>query len=104
MARISYNDKTNVVDNVIQLKKEFNRNPFHHVQVYNNNGWYIYKLDERIYEVFKEKIVKTLDYSDGKIKVSSLLKVKYPDDEDFGFWAWSVTSYERALEITNSGR
>ena len=44
MGRISYNDKTDVIDNIIQLKKEFTRysggQPFEHKQVYHNNGWY----------------------------------------------------------------
>lgn len=100
MARISYNDKTNIINNVIQLKTEFNRAPaFHHVQVYHDNGWYIYKIDEYNYEVFKENIIQTVEYVDGKIKAANLYKVKYPDDEDFGFWAWAVNSYDRALEI-----
>jgi len=100
MARISYNDKTNIINNVIQLKTEFNRAPsFHHVQVYHDNGWYIYKVDDHNYEVFKENIIQTVEYVDGKIKAADLYKVKYPDDEDFGVWAWSVNSYDRALDI-----
>lgn len=98
MARVSYNDKSNIIDNVIQLKKKFNRAYMHHIQLYHDNGWYIYKLGPTNFEVFKEKIVNTVEYIDGKISISNLLKVKYPDDEDFGVWAWSVNSYDRAIE------
>lgn len=101
MARISYNDKSSIIDNVIQLKKDFTRLSFKHIQIYHDNGWYIYKLSPTNFEVFKEKIVKTIEYIDGKISVGTLLKVKYPDDEDFGDWAWSVNSYERAMEYIN---
>ena len=108
MARISYNDNNNVINNVIQLKKEFKRNSggskFLHVQVYHKDGWYIYKVNESFYEVFKENIVKKADYVDGKICTSNMLKVKYPEDEDFGFWAWCVNDYDRAIKIVNSGR
>lgn len=97
--RISYNDKNNIIDNVIQLKTEFNRGSFFHKQVYHANGWYVYKVDEHNYEVFKEKITKAADYVDGKFVTGDLLKVQYPGDEDFGFWAWSVNSMERALQI-----
>ena len=108
MGRISYNDKTDVIDNIIQLKKEFTRysggQPFEHKQVYHNNGWYIYKITAYNYEVFKENVVQCVDYIDNKITPSNRYKVKYPDDEDFGFWAWSVNSFDRALQYVNNER
>lgn len=103
MAKISYNDQSNIINNVIQLKKEFNRfsgtQGFHHVQVYHKDGWYIYRVSKYNYEVFKERIVKAKDYIDKKLVPSDKMKVKYPSNEDFGRWAWNVTTYDRALEI-----
>ena len=105
MARISYNDNINIVNGIIQLKKEFNRRSggqaFHHVQVYHHNGWFIYQLSKYIYEVFKEITTNKLNYTENKISKTNIKKVKYPNDEDFGKWAWSVTSYESALKIIN---
>ena len=103
MAKITYNDKDNIVNNVIQLKKEFRRtsgtSTFIHKQVYHKDNWYIYKAGPNNYEVFKEKISNTVQYIDGKISVTKQQKVKYPSDEDFGNWAWSCSSYYQALNI-----
>lgn len=103
MARISYNDNSNVIDGIIQLKTQFNRKSgekiFNHVQVYHKDDWYIYRISQHNYEVFKERTTNKVQFIDGKMQQSKLVKVKYPNDEDFGKWAWSVNSYDTAINI-----
>lgn len=103
MAKITYNDNTNIVNGIIQLKKEFRRTSgtsiFIHKQVYHNNNWYIYKVGPNNYEVFKERLTNTIKCINGKINKTEQKKVKYPSDEDFGKWAWCVSDYNTALKI-----
>lgn len=104
MPKVSKSDFSNIIDNIVQLKTEFVRSsggqPFYHKQIYHQNGWYIYIVNNNFYEVFREKIIDANTYEDGKYKKLDLKKVKYPSDEDFGFWAWCVDSYDTALSYT----
>lgn len=105
--RTSKNDMNNIINNVVQLKKEFKRTSgektFNHRLVYHKDGWYIYIVDESFYEVFKEKIINKVDYdANNKMTVNKeLLKVKYPNDEDFGRWAWTYNSYDECIKKIN---
>lgn len=103
MGKVSKNDVNNIIDGVIQLKKEFTRtsgtSTFIHKQIYYANGWYIYQLSPYNFEVFKEKVINGVTNEGGIIKTDKTIKkVKYPNDEDFGNWAWSVSSLECALK------
>ena len=101
--KFTQNDPDNVVNNIMQLRDEFIRfsggDKFDHKKVYHKNGWYIYKVRDSYYEVFKEKIRKMTTYVDGKVQHTGMNKVAYPNDEDFGKCAWCVMTYEHALKI-----
>lgn len=105
--RVSKTSKENVVNGVEQLKKEFSRTvdqaKLNYRQVYHENGWYIYMIDFHNYEVFKEKITNSVKLENGKLVSDlSVKKVKYPNDEDFGRWAWSCMSFEHAMKYVKT--
>ena len=86
---------------IIELPIEFDgrgsTKGFKFKQVYHNNGWYIYEVKGEYYEVFKEKIVKAMEYDNGWNTIEGVGKVTYPCDEDFGNSAWTYRNYEKAL-------
>lgn len=107
--RKSKNDYNNIIDNVVQLKKEFKRTSgqtqFFHKQVYNKDGWYIYavytenSISHPFYEVFKEKIVNSIGYKDNKMYIKKDVNiVLYPSDESFGKWAWTYNSIKECMK------
>lgn len=68
-------------------------------RVFENDGWYIYHAHEtHSYEVFKKKVVQRLDYRDGKFIKLDAYKESYPNDEDFGTWAWCCSTLDRAMK------
>lgn len=77
-------------------------------QIYNNNGWYIYKvkLSEKAthYEVFKETIKQYTVYENGWTNVDNVGKVFYPWDEAFGYWAWSCKTIECCMKYITGKR
>ena len=87
---------------IIELPIEFDgrgsTKGFKFKQVYHNNGWYIYEVKGEYYEVFKEKIVKAMEYDNGWNTIEGVGKITYPCDEDFGNSAWTYRNYEKALK------
>ena len=93
---------------VKELQKDFmgkrEMKGIHFKQVYNDQDWYIYELTQNGYtwfEVFKEKICCSFTVIDGKFITShSVGMVKYPSMNDFGNWAWTASTFDRAKERT----
>lgn len=73
-------------------------------QVYNINGWYIYKVilpntDKIHYEIFKEKIQQHKVYENDKwVAVENVGSIIYPCDESFGLWAWCCPTIESCMK------
>ena len=73
-------------------------------QIKNNEFAYIYELrniytDNIHYEVFKRKITNTYDYKTKTL--THKFKVSYPNDKDFGKWAWSIVNKDKAFNKFN---
>ena len=82
----------------VSYKKEIFGFKFH--QVYHKDGWYIYKVNDNWFEVFKENICKKLIVVNGNMTSSDDNgKVRYPSGNDFGICAWNVVTIDDALAI-----
>lgn len=78
------------------LEKEFKGKGevkgYYFTQILATDKGYIYKKqynDKITYEVFKKKINRRFN------------KVSYPSSNNFGIWAFDVTTYEKALQRLN---
>lgn len=65
-----------------------NGTKFNYKQVVETDDFFLYKVNNNYYELFKKKIVNKADYVEGKIIKIDELKEKYPSDNDFGSWAF----------------
>ena len=79
---------------IIELKDEFQQTrdgeKFHHRKVYSDDRIYIYQVNGKWFEVFKRKVKPKNKMIDGKfISVEGVGRVAYPNNEDFGSWAWN---------------
>lgn len=64
---------------------------FHFKQIRANDYAYLYEVtfvetDKKHYEVFKKVINTQFD------------NISYPKSKSFGLWAWTIMSFEKALE------
>lgn len=97
---------------VKELDKEFTKKGDLFTQIEKGDSYYIYKRDMQecvCYEVFERKIVNLNDFwrkydTNGKYDGFDSFE-KYPNDEQFGKWAYCCNSLERAkikaLEFIN---
>lgn len=73
---------------------------FIHTQLYKDDNCYVYEVkrdngNAKWYEVFKRKVVPKLIVKDDKLSSSKdEFKVKYPGNNDFGYWAFCVPDYD----------
>ncbi len=90
----------------IDLEKEFQGKGevkgYNFSQVMSNDWAYLYKVknseDEGIhYEVFKRKESHLYDF-ENKTSLEGK-KVRYPNSNSFGEWAWTTSNYKRAVKI-----
>lgn len=70
-----------------------------------NEFGYIYKIEHAnvlYYEVFKRKLTPICIDFERRIYSENDFKVKYPKAKDFGKWAWTFNSLEKALDKFNT--
>ena len=81
-------------------------NGFHYHQVYRKDGWYVYQVTrtydngytKEFFEVFKEKVDNKLIVINGKFtKSQDDGRIRYPCDEEFGLFAWTLTTFDGCL-------
>ena len=79
------------------IVKHFKKNGFCYELMREGKRALIYKqlMNEelRAFEVHKKRMRKARIINNVKLAATNRL----PTDEDFGVWAWSILSYERAL-------
>lgn len=84
---------------MIPLPHKIRKNGFYYVQVLRGERSFIYEQritpEIKYYEVFELRIQPAKTFPSGK---SYPAKEKFPGNEDFGEWAWSCRTYERAYE------
>lgn len=88
-----------------ELDKEFTKKGDLFTQIEKGDNYYIYKRcigTKTYYEVFERKIVKLNDFwrkydTKGKYVGFNYFE-QYPNDEQFGKWAYFCHSLERAQE------
>ena len=89
------------------LQRDWHRDGelFDHRQVFTNGEIYIYEVGyknskNRWYEFFKRKIVPDIEKIDGKlVRSKENFHVKYPGDNDFGFWAFNLVDKEEFIKL-----
>lgn len=94
--------------NIQPLEKEFEGTGdvkgFKFRQIEEREEGFIYRIDDDHYEVFKREITaKCIDFQ-KKIFSETDFKVKYPKTNDFGKWAHTTKSLEKAYEILSGFR
>lgn len=62
---------------------------------------YIYKVNDKYYEVFEKKLVGLCIDFENKIYSETDFKEQYPKSRHFGKWAWTVGSFEKGVKILN---
>jgi len=80
----------------IPLTLKVRYNGFDYVQLLRSGFAYIYRQTVNgfyYYEVFKHKIAPEKNIK-SKIIPS---RIRFPNDEAFGYWAWSYNSLDRAI-------
>lgn len=94
---------------VIDLPIEFTRKKMLYQQIAKTDDYYIYKVSDGVleyFEVFKRKLSKIYIKDDKSSHLLTPLpnnyKVKYPNDEDFGKWAWCCRTMNRVNKIIES--
>jgi len=89
--------KSKITDNTIALPIKLRKNGFDYELVLRGKKALIYsqRVSENVtyYEVFRMKISRTKTIQ-GKIIPPH---ERFPRDEDFGKWAWTYRSYDKAL-------
>lgn len=89
----------NHVNKMQKLKEKFEKYGDTFVKVYESEMAYIYKrLSGKVeyFEVFEKKYRNVSNYVDGKFVKTGELREYYPNDEDFGKFAWCCRTLERA--------
>ena len=88
-----------------QLEKQFTGigevSKFQFKQLESSKLAYIYEVSTqgtKHYEVFLNKTTEVCIDFDKKIYSKTDLKVRYPKSRDFGTWAWTYKSLEKAME------
>jgi hypothetical protein len=91
---------------IIELEKDFEGKgevkgmKFH--QLKETDGGFIYEIDQegnKHYEVFRKKLAYVCIDFEKKIWSDTDFKTKYPKSDDFGQWAWTAISLQKAEEI-----
>lgn len=95
---------------MIELEKEFigigEVKGFKFKQIKCNDCAYVYEVksefnNNKYYEVFVRRISKGNDMMIAGIEVHFEEKEIYPKANSFGIWAWTYTSYDKAIEKFN---
>jgi hypothetical protein len=89
-----------VEDIPLELELEFKKNGQRYCQIKRNNKAVIYSQKNEVgrmigYEVWKIKIQKAFAFTNYQYPS----KERIPGNNDFGKWAWSVGTLDRAEEI-----
>lgn len=90
------------LDTVNPLQKVIKRKGYTYTQKHTSTAYVYEQCDDsgRVvgYEVFRHKVQKRRESQIGGRDVVFPARVRFPADEDFGNWAWSFMSYEKALQ------
>ena len=87
-----------------ELDVEFRKSGRTFTQVKSNEYAYIYKVefdihDINVYEVFKRKLVESHPIYNKNDNYDII--IQYPNDESFGYWAWTYNNLESAIDKYN---
>lgn len=91
-----------------ELENNFKKGERTFELIEKSENWYIYKvtfhkgkeLEHSCYELFKRKEVKPTCFQKNSKKYAGYEKyVKYPNDEDFGKWAWTSLFLDKIYAI-----
>jgi hypothetical protein len=85
-----------------ELELEFSACGFHFQQLLKSDVCYLYSVnDGSHYEVFLRKEQQAGTMTLGGVLITLEAKIKYPNDEAFGIWAWTYTKLNRAMSKFN---
>jgi len=95
-----------------ELEKQFTGKgevkPFEFLQNRVHTTAYLYEVFENgvisHYEVFKRKITPVCIDFENRIYSETEFKEVYPKSKDFGVWAWTCRTYEKAWYVFESLR
>lgn len=95
---------------IIQLEKEFigtgEVKGFKFCQIKKREHGFIYEINQGVekyhFEVFKQKLYPLCINFEKNIYSEVDFKVVYPKSNNFGVWAWTTNSLEKAEEILKS--
>lgn len=84
------------MENIKKLRTEFTNTSWGYVykQRYINreNGVVIYQVNESLYEIFRYKVSKPDKFHETEYE-------RYPSNESFGVWAWTVPNKDGIRKI-----
>lgn len=91
--------------NIEKLKRNFEGSGevkgFTFSQELETDKGYIYKVNDKYFEVFEKKSVPLCIDFEKKVYSETDFKEQYPKARHFGKWAWTVSSFDKGLKILN---